>query len=125
MDPSSRIRCITKLFQSGQFGIFFFPPSVWQRGSYKLGFSVVGGFRLLLQWAYRVSTWLVELASLLATYSDDVLYVGLLPLLKSIQRPIELKKYAGETLGVDAYGWLHRGAISCAVELAQGKPTRK
>ncbi|KAL1891172.1 Rad2 nuclease [Sporothrix stenoceras] len=50
---------------------------------------------------------------------------GLLPLLKSIQRPIELKKYAGETFAVDAYGWLHRGAISCALELAQGRPTRK
>ncbi|KAM7207981.1 hypothetical protein V8F20_001775 [Naviculisporaceae sp. PSN 640] len=50
---------------------------------------------------------------------------GLLGLLKSIHRPVELKKYDGETLGVDAYGWLHRGAISCALELAQGKPTRK
>ncbi|KAH6623508.1 hypothetical protein F5144DRAFT_595660 [Chaetomium tenue] len=50
---------------------------------------------------------------------------GLLPLLKSIHRPIELKKYAGETFGVDAYGWLHRGAVACAMELAQGKPTRK
>ncbi len=50
---------------------------------------------------------------------------GLLPLLKSIQRPTELKKYAGETLAVDAYGWLHRAAISCAMELAQGRPTRK
>ncbi|KAL2268486.1 hypothetical protein VTJ83DRAFT_3332 [Remersonia thermophila] len=50
---------------------------------------------------------------------------GLLPLLKSIQRPTELKKYAGETLGVDGYGWLHRGAVACAIELAQDKPTRK
>ncbi|KAI1101310.1 hypothetical protein F4804DRAFT_316183 [Jackrogersella minutella] len=50
---------------------------------------------------------------------------GLLPLLKSIQRPTELKKYNGETFGVDAYGWLHRGAVPCAIELAQGKPTRK
>ncbi|KAL2117522.1 hypothetical protein VTJ04DRAFT_7182 [Mycothermus thermophilus] len=50
---------------------------------------------------------------------------GLLPLLKSIQRPTELKKFAGETLGVDGYGWLHRGAVACAIELAQGKPTRK
>ncbi|KAI1207573.1 uncharacterized protein F4807DRAFT_171450 [Annulohypoxylon truncatum] len=50
---------------------------------------------------------------------------GLLPLLKSIQKPIELKKYQGETFGVDAYGWLHRGTVSCAAELAQGKPTRK
>ncbi|KAF4913561.1 Exodeoxyribonuclease 1 [Colletotrichum viniferum] len=50
---------------------------------------------------------------------------GLLPLLKSIHRPVELKKFKGETLGVDAYGWLHRGAIACAVDLAQGTPTRK
>ncbi|KAK0611593.1 double-stranded DNA exonuclease-like protein [Immersiella caudata] len=50
---------------------------------------------------------------------------GLLPLLKSIHRPADLKKYAGETLGIDGYGWLHRGAISCAMELAQGRPTRK
>ncbi|KAI1305026.1 hypothetical protein F5Y03DRAFT_162278 [Xylaria venustula] len=50
---------------------------------------------------------------------------GLLPLLKSIHRPTELKKFEGVTFGVDAYGWLHRGAISCAIELAQGKPTRK
>ncbi|KAK3899581.1 hypothetical protein C8A05DRAFT_17998, partial [Staphylotrichum tortipilum] len=50
---------------------------------------------------------------------------GLLPLLKSIHRPTELKKYAGETFGIDGYGWLHRGAVACAVELAQGKPTRK
>jgi exonuclease-1 len=26
---------------------------------------------------------------------------------------------------VDGYGWLHRGAVVCAMELAQGKPTRK
>ncbi|KAF3025045.1 Rad2 nuclease [Neopestalotiopsis sp. 37M] len=50
---------------------------------------------------------------------------GLLPLLKSIQRPTELKQHAGETFAVDAYGWLHRGSISCAIELAQGKPTQK
>ncbi|KAI2467367.1 hypothetical protein F4781DRAFT_402601 [Annulohypoxylon bovei var. microspora] len=50
---------------------------------------------------------------------------GLLPLLKSIQKPTELKKFNGETFAVDAYGWLHRGTVSCAIELAQGKPTRK
>ncbi|KAK1757238.1 hypothetical protein QBC47DRAFT_297180 [Echria macrotheca] len=50
---------------------------------------------------------------------------GLLPLLKSIHRQSELKKYAGQTLGVDGYVWLHRGAMACAMELAQGKPTRK
>ncbi|KAG8157778.1 hypothetical protein KVR01_012440 [Diaporthe batatas] len=50
---------------------------------------------------------------------------GLLPLLKSIQKPTELKNFSGEVLGVDAYGWLHRGAVSCAIELAQEKPTRR
>lgn len=50
---------------------------------------------------------------------------GLLPLLKSIHKPTKLERYSGETFGVDAYGWLHRGAIACAIELAQGKPTRK
>ncbi|EMC99628.1 hypothetical protein BAUCODRAFT_136211 [Baudoinia panamericana UAMH 10762] len=50
---------------------------------------------------------------------------GLLPLLKSIHKPTHLRNFAGQTLGVDAYGWLHRGTISCAIELAQQKPTRK
>ncbi|KAF2224431.1 PIN domain-like protein [Elsinoe ampelina] len=50
---------------------------------------------------------------------------GLLPLLKSIQKPCNLKQFQGQTLGVDAYGWLHRGTIACAIELAQGKPTTK
>ncbi|KIW00865.1 uncharacterized protein PV09_07622 [Verruconis gallopava] len=50
---------------------------------------------------------------------------GLLPLLKSIQKPCSLKQFAGQTIGVDAYGWLHRGTVSCAVELATGKPTTK
>ncbi|PNY27590.1 Exodeoxyribonuclease 1 [Tolypocladium capitatum] len=50
---------------------------------------------------------------------------GLLPLLKSIQRTTELNKCSGDTLGVDAYGWLHRAAYCCAVELGQGKPTKK
>ncbi|CAG8974736.1 hypothetical protein HYALB_00000347 [Hymenoscyphus albidus] len=50
---------------------------------------------------------------------------GLLPLLKSIQKPCSLKKFEGKTLGVDAYGWLHRGTVGCAMELAKGQPTRK
>ncbi|KAL8744848.1 MAG: hypothetical protein Q9190_002945 [Brigantiaea leucoxantha] len=50
---------------------------------------------------------------------------GLLPLLKSIQKPSNLKKFAGNTVGVDAYGWLHRGAVACAVDLALEKPTTK
>ena len=50
---------------------------------------------------------------------------GLLPLLKSIQKPCNLKKFAGQTIGVDAYGWLHRGTVACAIDLALGNPTRK
>lgn len=50
---------------------------------------------------------------------------GLLPLLKSIQRNTELKGFSGKTLGVDAYGWLHRAAYSCAAELGQGKLTTR
>lgn len=48
---------------------------------------------------------------------------GLLPLLKSIQRNTSLKAYAGQTLGVDAFGWLHRGAVACSLQLALDKPT--
>ncbi|KAF1938610.1 exodeoxyribonuclease 1 [Clathrospora elynae] len=50
---------------------------------------------------------------------------GLLPLLKSIQTPCNLKKFANQTIGVDAYGWLHRGTAACAIDLALDKPTTK
>ena len=57
----------------------------------------------------------------LRDYAD---FPGLLPLLKSIHKPCNLKKFEGKTIGVDAYGWLHRGTVACAMELAQGKQTR-
>ncbi|KAI9847224.1 MAG: Rad2 nuclease [Thelocarpon superellum] len=50
---------------------------------------------------------------------------GLLPLLKSIHKPCNIKKFAGQTVGVDAYGWLHRATVACAMELALDRPTRK
>ncbi|KAF2024698.1 exodeoxyribonuclease 1 [Setomelanomma holmii] len=50
---------------------------------------------------------------------------GLLPLLKSIHKPCNLKKFAGQIIGVDAYGWLHRGTAACAIDLALDKPTTK
>ncbi|KAF9120270.1 Rad2 nuclease [Mortierella sp. 14UC] len=50
---------------------------------------------------------------------------GLLPLLKSIERPVHLRDYAGKTLAVDGYVWLHKGAFSCAQELCLGQPTNK
>jgi exonuclease-1 len=43
--------------------------------------------------------------------------------LKSIQKHSTLKKFAGQTIGVDAYGWLHRGVVGCAFALAMDKPT--
>ncbi|RPA76072.1 PIN domain-like protein, partial [Ascobolus immersus RN42] len=50
---------------------------------------------------------------------------GLIPLLKSIHRQRHIKDFSGQTVGIDAYGWLHRGAIACAIDLALGKPTQK
>lgn len=50
---------------------------------------------------------------------------GLLRILKSIQKPCHLSEFEGKTLGVDAYGWLHRGIVACATDLAMGKPTRR
>ncbi|OCH88416.1 PIN domain-like protein [Obba rivulosa] len=50
---------------------------------------------------------------------------GLLPLLKDIQENRPLSDFAGQTLAVDAYVWLHRGTYSCAYEIATGKKTTK
>ncbi|KAF8840562.1 PIN domain-like protein [Paxillus ammoniavirescens] len=50
---------------------------------------------------------------------------GLLPLLKSIQVNKHLSDFAGQTLAVDAYVWLHRGVYACATDLATGKKTTK
>ncbi|KAI9260861.1 PIN domain-like protein [Helicostylum pulchrum] len=48
---------------------------------------------------------------------------GLIPLLKSIQKPVEISEYAGQLVAVDGHCWLHRGAFSCASELARGVET--
>ena len=50
---------------------------------------------------------------------------GLLPQLKSIQNPVSLVRYEGQTLGIDGYAWLHRAACCCAYELVTGQPTAK
>lgn len=44
-------------------------------------------------------------------------------MLKSIHKHCNLKKFSGQTIGVDAYGWLHRGVVGCAFALAMDKPT--
>ncbi|KAF9434990.1 Rad2 nuclease [Entomortierella beljakovae] len=50
---------------------------------------------------------------------------GLLPLLKSIEKPVHLRDYAGQTLAIDGYVWLHRSTFACAQELCLGQPTQK
>lgn len=50
---------------------------------------------------------------------------GLLPLLKSIQKHTHLRQYNGQTLGIDGFGWLHRGACACALQLALDRPTTR
>src|SRR5690554_5550306 len=50
---------------------------------------------------------------------------GLLPLLRSIEKPVHLKDYAGQTLAIDGYVWLHKGAFACAQELCLGQVTQK
>lgn len=48
---------------------------------------------------------------------------GLLQFLKEAAEPISIKKYEGQTVAVDTYCWLHKGAFSCADKLAKGEPT--
>ncbi|KAM3361947.1 exonuclease 1 isoform X1 [Capsicum galapagoense] len=50
---------------------------------------------------------------------------GLLPLLKSIMLPINIKDLKGCKVAVDTYSWLHKGALSCSKELCKGIPTTK
>lgn len=42
---------------------------------------------------------------------------GLLPALKSVTHQVHIGKYAGKTAGIDAAGWLYRGAYSCPVDV--------
>ncbi|XP_044162007.1 exonuclease 1 [Bufo gargarizans] len=48
---------------------------------------------------------------------------GLLQFLKEASEPINVKKYKGQTVAVDTYCWLHKGAFACAEKLAKGEPT--
>ncbi|OSX60823.1 hypothetical protein POSPLADRAFT_1147031 [Postia placenta MAD-698-R-SB12] len=50
---------------------------------------------------------------------------GLLPLLKDIQVNRPLSDFAGQTIAVDAYVWLHKGTYGCAPDLATGKQTTR
>ncbi|KAM4019184.1 exonuclease 1 [Anomaloglossus baeobatrachus] len=48
---------------------------------------------------------------------------GLLQFLKEASEPINVKKYKGQTVAVDTYCWLHKGAFACSEKLAKGEPT--
>ncbi|XP_069090380.1 exonuclease 1 [Pleurodeles waltl] len=48
---------------------------------------------------------------------------GLLQFLKEASEPIHVKKYKGQTVAVDTYCWIHKGAFACAEKLAKGEPT--
>ncbi|XP_077870318.1 exonuclease 1-like [Saccoglossus kowalevskii] len=48
---------------------------------------------------------------------------GLLPLMKDATEPANISKYAGYTVAVDTYCWLHKGAFACAMQLAKGEKT--
>ncbi|TFK21821.1 hypothetical protein FA15DRAFT_623405 [Coprinopsis marcescibilis] len=50
---------------------------------------------------------------------------GLLPALKSIERRKQLSNFAGQTIAIDGYGWLHKAAYTCAADVATGRPTAK
>ncbi|XP_063681939.1 exonuclease 1-like [Bolinopsis microptera] len=50
---------------------------------------------------------------------------GLLPFLSNIHKKVHVGQYAGRCVAVDTSCWLHRGAFSCAFELATGQPTTR
>lgn len=50
---------------------------------------------------------------------------GLLPVLKSIARPVHVSSYRGKRVAVDGYSWLHKGAYACSRELCEGTYTDK
>ncbi|GAA5816621.1 hypothetical protein MFLAVUS_010151 [Mucor flavus] len=48
---------------------------------------------------------------------------GLIPLLKSVQKPVKISEYAGLPVAVDGYCWLRKGAYGCSSELGRGIET--
>ena len=42
---------------------------------------------------------------------------GLLPILKPIMEDSHVRDFAGQIVAVDAFSWLHKGAIACSYEL--------
>ena len=50
---------------------------------------------------------------------------GLLPFLKKLHTPVNIAQFHGQTVAIDAYCWLHKGAFSCAEKLALGEHTEQ
>ena len=50
---------------------------------------------------------------------------GLLPILKSIMAPVHVKELSGQTVAIDTYSWLHKGAFACSREICKGLPTSR
>lgn len=48
---------------------------------------------------------------------------GLLPFLRKSSKPCNILAFKGQTVAVDSYCWLHKGAFACAEKLALGEPT--
>lgn len=48
---------------------------------------------------------------------------GLLQFIKDAAEPVSVSKYQGQSVAVDTYCWLHKGAFACAEKLAKGEPT--
>ena len=48
---------------------------------------------------------------------------GLWPQIECIQEDVHIASLEHKTLAIDGYAFLHRGARTCATELARGEPT--
>ena len=48
---------------------------------------------------------------------------GLWPQIECIQEDVHIASLEHKTLAIDGYAFLHRGAHTCATELARGEPT--
>ena len=48
---------------------------------------------------------------------------GLLPFLKDALVNVNIRQFEGQTVAVDTYCWIYRGAFGCAEDLALGRPT--
>lgn len=47
---------------------------------------------------------------------------GLLPFLKDALVNVNVRQFEGQTVAVDTYCWIYRGAFGCAEDLAMGRP---